>query len=239
MNKDVIYIEPEDDITDIINRLKASSQKVVALVPPKKLGVLRSVVNNKLIAKTAKESDKVAVIVTTDAALLKMAASAGLPVAKTLQSRPIMPGEIAPEILAKSRNDEVIEEGDSSDNNTDKTSKSEETKKSPTSKASEKSEDEKAIEESDDNNQKKSAKDSKSDKNKKIPALEKYRKRIIIGAAAGVLLIIFLIWALIFAPAAKIIVSIKTTPGNFSENVTCGIGACVDFFRLVITVPYC
>ena len=51
MNKDVIYIEPEDDITDIISRIKSSKQKVVALVPPKKLGIMRSAVNIKLIAK--------------------------------------------------------------------------------------------------------------------------------------------------------------------------------------------
>ena len=47
MNKDVIYIEPEDDITDIISRIKSSKQKVVALVPPKKLGIMRSAVNNR------------------------------------------------------------------------------------------------------------------------------------------------------------------------------------------------
>ena len=51
MNKDVIYIEPEDDITDIISKLENSKEKIVALVPPKKSGVLRSVVNIKLIPK--------------------------------------------------------------------------------------------------------------------------------------------------------------------------------------------
>ena len=51
MNKDTIYIEPENDITDILAKLKNSEQKVVALVPPKKAGVLRSAVNIKLIAK--------------------------------------------------------------------------------------------------------------------------------------------------------------------------------------------
>ena len=64
MNKDVIYIEPEDDITDIISKLKSAEEKVVALVPPKNIGVMRSAVNTKLIAKTAKLNDKVAVIIT-------------------------------------------------------------------------------------------------------------------------------------------------------------------------------
>ena len=34
MNKDVIYIEPEDDITDIITKIEGSKEKIVALVPP-------------------------------------------------------------------------------------------------------------------------------------------------------------------------------------------------------------
>lgn len=36
MNKEVIYLEPEDDITDILSKLQRAEQKVVALVPPKK-----------------------------------------------------------------------------------------------------------------------------------------------------------------------------------------------------------
>ena len=99
MNKDVIYIEPEDDITDIISKLKGSKQKVVALVPPKKAGVLRSAVNTKLIAKTAKNSEKAVVIVTTDPSLVKLSAIAGIPVAETLQSRPKLPSDFTPEEL--------------------------------------------------------------------------------------------------------------------------------------------
>lgn len=220
MNKDVIYIEPEDDITDIINRLKSSPQKVVALVPPKKLGVLRSAVNNKLIAKSAKESDKVAVIVTTDAALLKMAATSGLPVAKTLQSRPIMPGEVMPEDDKPKNEEEIIEEGDADKNAADSKDAKKGSAKADAKKEADMELNSKQIDdEADKDKDKKDKKKSAKDKNKKIPAFEKYRKWIIIGAIAGVLLIAFLVWAFIFAPAAKIIVSIKTTPGNFSENV--------------------
>ena len=93
MNKDTYYIEPEDDITDIINHLKSSKQKVVALVPPKKLSVLRSAINLKLIAKTAKNLDKAVVIVTLDPVLMKLAAVSGLPFSKNLQSRPVLPSE--------------------------------------------------------------------------------------------------------------------------------------------------
>ena len=66
MNKEVIYLEPEDDITDILTKLQQAEQKLVALVPPKKATMLRSAVNMKLVARTAKECDKVAVIVTAE-----------------------------------------------------------------------------------------------------------------------------------------------------------------------------
>ena len=42
MNKEVIYLEAEDDITDILTKLQQAEQKLVALVPPKKSSILRS-----------------------------------------------------------------------------------------------------------------------------------------------------------------------------------------------------
>ena len=88
MNKDVIYIEPEDDITDIILKIENSKEKIVAIVPPKKAGVFRSVVNIKLIEKTGATAEKTIVLVTVDPSIIKLAASAKIPVAKNLQSAP-------------------------------------------------------------------------------------------------------------------------------------------------------
>ena len=70
MNKEVIYLEPEDDITDILTKLQRAKQKLVALVPPKKATMLRSAVNMKLVARAAKECKKVVVIVNADQAIL-------------------------------------------------------------------------------------------------------------------------------------------------------------------------
>ena len=95
MNKETIYVEPGDDITDILARLKSSEKKVIALVPPKKPGVLLSSVNIKLIARTAKSEKKAVVLVTTDDSLTKLAMHANLPVAPSLKSRPVMPGHEA------------------------------------------------------------------------------------------------------------------------------------------------
>jgi hypothetical protein len=55
MNKDVIYIDVEDDITAIIGKVKGAKEKIVALVPPKRIGVLQSAVNLRLIARAAKQ----------------------------------------------------------------------------------------------------------------------------------------------------------------------------------------
>lgn len=91
MNKDVVYIEPEEDITDIISKIEGSKSKIVALVPPKKAAVFKSIVNIKLITKAASNSKKAVVLVTTDPAIIKLAAATKMPVTKDLQSAPAVP----------------------------------------------------------------------------------------------------------------------------------------------------
>ena len=87
MNKDVIYIEPDDDITDIITKIEGSKEKIVALVPPKKAGVFRSVVNIKLMAKSGKTAEKTVVLVTTDPSIVKLAAATKPKMPKKRRSR--------------------------------------------------------------------------------------------------------------------------------------------------------
>ena len=91
MNKDVFYIEPEEDITDIIAKIEGAKSKVVALVPPKKAGVFRSIVNIKLITKSAAGANKVVVLVTTDPSIVKLAAATKMPVTKDLKTAPVIP----------------------------------------------------------------------------------------------------------------------------------------------------
>lgn len=204
MNKDVIYIEPEDDITDILAKMTAAKEKVVALVPPKKSSVLRSSVNMKLIARTAKSSEKVPVIVSSEPALTKIAAVVRIPMAKNLQSRPEIPEMENP--LDKANKEQVIDED---------LSKEEEYPEKPAKKpekTEKKPEDGKKHSE-------KPAEHSKKDPKKKVPDIKKARKFIIAGVIAGVALIGFLVWALVFAPAAKITLKIKTTGTSFSETV--------------------
>src|SRR6218665_2123282 len=88
MQKDVIYIDVDDDITAIIGKIKASKEKIVALVPPKRVGVLQSAVNLRLLDRMARNEKKTLVIITSNPALLGLTAAAKIPTAKNLQSRP-------------------------------------------------------------------------------------------------------------------------------------------------------
>lgn len=230
MNKDVIYLEPEDDITDILTKLQQAGQKVVAIVPPKKATVLRSAVNMKLVARVAKECDKIAVVVTTDPAIVKMAMTARIPVAKTLQSRPVIPTE--ENVKAAEADIQVIDEdGELSDA---KAKDAKDPSKSPSKASSAASgatsargADTLNLTEEGLENGSEGAKKGKNDvskgkkpaSDKKVPSLAKYQKWLKIGIPVALVLIIVLVWALVFAPAATITVAISSTPSNFSENV--------------------
>lgn len=112
MNKDVIYIEPEDDITDIITKIENSKEKIVALVPPKKAGVFRSIVNIKLITKAGVNAEKVVVLVTTDPSIVKLAAVTKLPITKNLRSAPIVPKVDEVEKIEATMAETIVDEVD-------------------------------------------------------------------------------------------------------------------------------
>ncbi len=227
MNKDTFYIEPEDDITDIINHIKASKQKIIALVPPKKLNVLRSSINLKLIARTAKIHDKAIVVVTTDPTLMKMAALSSLPFAKNLNSRPTLPSEFNEadlEYPAKAKkvspSDEIeINEKAAPASSVSRVHTTNETAASRTNSTTTLAKN--STINLDSEEVAKNSEDEEADSQpKKILTLDSLKNRIIIGVVAAVLLIGSFIWAFILAPAAKISVKIKTIAENFSENVS-------------------
>ncbi|HEV7454949.1 MAG TPA: hypothetical protein VGO07_06855 [Candidatus Saccharimonadales bacterium] len=90
-NKDVVYIDVDDEITGIIEKVRGSHSKIVALVLPKRATVLQSIVNMKLLKRSADESKKNMVLITAEAGLLPLAGSVGIHVAKSLQSKPEIP----------------------------------------------------------------------------------------------------------------------------------------------------
>jgi len=210
MNKDVIYIEPENDITDIIEKVKTAKPKVVAIVPPKKSTVLTSTVNFKLLARASKAASKSIVLVTADPALLKLASIAEIPVAKNLQTRPEIPL-----IIKDNSSPEKTVTADEADELIEVTEKS----------APKKPSEDEVIEELDaeaDTDEKEGDKDKKSAKKSKkslVPNLDRWRKWIILGSITLVLFIGFLVWAFVFAPAVKITVAIRPSGHNFSAPI--------------------
>ena len=91
MKKDVIYIEADDEIAVVADKLVASKSKVVALVLPKRCIMLHSSVNMKILNKAATNAKKSIVLISTEQALLPIAGAASVYVAKNLQSKPFIP----------------------------------------------------------------------------------------------------------------------------------------------------
>lgn len=210
MKKDVIYIDIEDDITSIIERLKSSPEKIVALVPPKGSAVLQSIVNLKLLKRAADSVDKKTVVVTNNQALQTLAGGLGIYTAKNLQSRPTLAGESSEEIPE----DEVevsdqLGDLDAEDSNEDDV---------------ELSEDElAALSESEDGigsvplaagaagkKAKKSGGKSKSGKTK-VPNFNSFRKKLLIGGGVALLLLVTLFF--VFGRSkANVVLRAETTP---------------------------
>lgn len=208
MNKDVIYIDVEDDITAIIEKIKASKEKIVALVPPKRIGVLQSAVNLRLLSRASSSADKRVVIITGNAALGSLAAAAGIPVAKNLQSKPEMA-----EIAAL----QVDDEDDIIDGTQLPVSEFDDAAKKADDDPSDGAVESIAAAETAPKPTKADKKASKTKKDgKKVPNFNKFRKKLILIIAAAVLLIVGLIWAIFFAPAATVIISANTT--NMTVN---------------------
>ena len=226
MNKDVIYIEPEDDITDIILKIENSKEKIVALVPPKKAGVFRSVVNIKLIAKAGTTSEKSVVLVTVDPSITKLAAATKLPVAKNLQSAPTVP-KLDNEDSDDSEKAELVEDKDGeveAEDEKDEEDEKEIEEEEEEDKDDEKEDDDDEDEDEEDEEEEKPKKKDKKKSKKKSGGLKnwvKEHKKLSIAAGIALVgIIILLIWMLFIAPAVDISVSIKTDKKNFSENVT-------------------
>ncbi len=230
MQKDVIYIDTEDNITDIIGKVKDSQGKVVALVPPKRIGAIQSAVNLKLVQRAAEHTYKHLVIVTNNQALSALAGSAGIPVAKNLQSKPEMPEtnkvETNEEDVIDGKDLPVGEyvklagEGGAGKNVSKADGNVEGSDGIEGAAASE-------TQEVDIINNSASLTGSKRNK-AKIPNFDSFRKKLFIGIAAVFVLAGFLVWAIAFAPRASIIIKASTSDAALDTKVTVGAALATD-----------
>lgn len=229
-HKEVLYLDVEDDITSIISKVKASKHKVIAVVPPKRIGVLQSAVNLRLLARAAKQDEKHLVLITNNHALLTLAASAALPVAKNLQTKPelaevptVEDSESEEDVIhgaelpvgehASQVGDEVAYSGDTAGTN-DITAglaavaaKADELAATNTTKPVTKA----------------------TAKNSSVPNFDMFRKKLFLGIGGGIVLVAFLVWAFVFAPRATVVIAAKTTSSSVNAPVTVSTTATTSY----------
>jgi hypothetical protein len=212
--KDTIYIDVDDEITSVIDKLHSSPHKIVALVLPKRAGVFQSVVNMKLLKRSADTDKKNLVLITSESAILPLAGAVGLHVARNLQSKPAIPPSPSAESVVPQDEPDLDkaapvgalaglppEDEDETIEVDNRAKESPEAAGKPTKAA------------------KKAAKEQKK-KNKKlkIPNFEQFRTRLILGGVVLVLLIAGWIVAFTVMPKAKI--TLKTDTSNIDTNLT-------------------
>ena len=196
--KDVIYVDIEDDITSIIDKVKHADASIVALVPPKRIGVLQSVVNLKLLQRAAEGVNKRVVMITSDASLTALAAGAMIPVARNLQSKP----EIPEQNRHSNEDEEVITGEDATELDNDAASDA------PLVVAPVAA----------------SAAAAKAKARRRggpsVPNFDNFRNKTALIAGGVAALILFFVWAFIFAPKAVVTIAAKTTPYSVNKAVT-------------------
>lgn len=233
--RDTIYIDTEDDITSIIEKVKESNSTVLALVPPKRVGALQSVVNLKLLQKAAKSGRKKVALITTDAALVALAAGLRIPVAKNLTAQPELPE--APD----------LDDTDSDIINGDELAIGDLARMSERSTSQRGSREDKEISaavaaiETDDRIKNDSDADGEADdkpkkpsKTKRVPNFDSFRKKLLIFGTLGAALVVFLVWAIIFAPRGTITIVAETTPKQINATVSLRPGANTDIKNKII-----
>lgn len=73
-----IYLEPDEEITSVIDKLSAVSDHAVAVVVPKNSSLFQSLINLKLLAKEGEKQSKKIALITTNKVGQRLAAQVGL-----------------------------------------------------------------------------------------------------------------------------------------------------------------
>jgi hypothetical protein len=223
-SKEVLYVDVDDEITSIIDKVENSSHKVVALVLPKRAASLQSIVNMKLLARSAETAGKSPVLITSEQALLPLAGAAGLHVAKNLQTKPEIPdspvGAIQKPIDEPAP--EEVPEGDEAVNEEDLPGKIDYARPIGALAAAHETDNPETIdlddEDETDKPAPKAAKNPKDKKNK-VPNFDRFRMLLGLGALGLVALIIFIIMAIFVLPKATLTLKTSSEPVAASFNL--------------------
>lgn len=225
-NKQVVYVDVDDEITAVIDKINEADAKVVALVLPKRATVFQSIVNMKLLKRRAEQAGKHLVLITSEASLMPLAGMAGVYIAATLQSKPEVPaatgspddsgeddneavaldgGEVAPAAGAKPANlpDDVEELDMAAPANASKPAPAMAAMAAGGAAANKTGEAVKG-----------------KDKKLKVPDFLRFRKKLIFAGLGLVALIVLWYFAFFVMPAAQITVKTKTADISTSTEIT-------------------
>lgn len=240
--KTTVYVDVEDDITTIIEKVEDATGTIVALVLPKRSSVLQSTVNMRLLKQSTEAANKKAVLITSETALLPLAGAIGLPVAKNLQSAaevpsaPKKPGEeelqkdtgqpyataikpigkpiAQPESGITKKLDPAVSVGALAD--------AQERKEPETVELDDESDDKPA---SGTKQTFASVAAGAAAKLPKIPNFDRFRLWFIFGIGGAVALIVFLYFALFALPQATIAINTTASPISLNMNLSATGGA--------------
>ncbi|MEO7364366.1 MAG: hypothetical protein ABIV43_02555 [Candidatus Saccharimonadales bacterium] len=218
--KDTIYIDVDDEITGIIDKLRVSEAKIVALVLPKRASVFQSIVNMKLLKRAADEDKKHLVLITNESGLLPLAGLAGVLVAPTLTSKPEVPAgpvgiddreETVDEATGESTLDPSVPVG----------------ALAASAMIASTGDDVETIEMDDEAPAPEELADTpvapkkqKKDKQLSVPNFERFRLLLVLGGLGVLLLIGGIIYALTVLPKASIAITTDATSVNATINLT-------------------
>jgi hypothetical protein len=216
--KDVIYLDVDDEITAIIDKVEAAKEKIVALVLPKRAAMLQSIVNMRLLKRSAAADGKSVVLITSEHALMPLAGAAGIHVAKNLQSKPEIP------LSPHGGGEEALNSDEVLDSEPDEEPQKLDYNSSVGALAA--ANDEPESIDLDDEDEKAAtpaaAHPHKPSKGKglSVPNFDRFRVLLIAGGVALVALIIFLILAVTVLPKATVTIKTTSTPVSLDMDVT-------------------
>lgn len=218
-SKETIYVGVDDEITHIIDKVNASSHKIIALVLPRRAAVLQSVVNMKLLKKSATSNKKNIVLITSEQGLYPLAGAAGIHVAKSLQSKPAIP----PSPMADKNDNEIDEVTADDESPLDKNAAI--GALAAAAAAPDHDDSTETIEFDNSQTSKTETALNKVKKNKrlKVPNFERFRLGFVLAGLAVVLLVVGWFMAFIVMPKATITIRTDTTSVVSSFDFTASV----------------
>lgn len=224
--KETIYIDVDDEITSIIEKVSGARGDIIALVLPKRAAVLQSVVNMKLLKRAGDQAGKNLVVVSSESTLKPLVGLVGLHMADSVTGKPYIPA--APDVPSDEP-DSIEEQSENLAQNSGLASDySPETQAmTPVGELANISEADTPEEIELDNTAAaasaataEDAKPVKKDKKLAVPNFDMFRNRMLLGVLGLVLLVVFWYLAVFVLPRATIAITSETSTINSTLDTT-------------------